>query len=40
LKVLPSPNASGLAALMRVLADPAQPLLAVEDQLLGDVRMR
>jgi hypothetical protein len=37
LTVLPSPNAFGLAALMRVPADPAQPLLVIADQLLGDV---
>jgi hypothetical protein len=34
-----SPDASGLVAQMRVLADLAQALLAVADQLLGEVRM-
>ena len=34
-----SPDASGLVAQMRSLADLAQPLLAVTDQLLGDVWM-
>jgi hypothetical protein len=35
--VLLSPDTSGFAAQMRVLADLAQPLLAITDQLLGDV---
>lgn len=30
-------DASGLVAQVRVLADPAQPLLAITDQLLSDV---
>jgi hypothetical protein len=34
-----SPDASGLLAQMRPLADLAKPLLAVSDQLLGDVWM-
>jgi hypothetical protein len=34
-----SPNASGLLAQMRALTDVAKTLLAVTDQLLGDVWM-
>ena len=37
--MLSSPDASGLVAQMRPLADLAKPLLAVTDQLLGDVRV-
>ena len=31
--------ATGLSAQTRILADPAQALLAIADQLLGDVRV-
>jgi hypothetical protein len=34
-----SPDSSGLTAQMRVLADPAQLLLAITDELLGEVRV-
>jgi hypothetical protein len=37
--MLSSPDASGLAAQMRLLTDLAKPVLPVTDQLLGDVRV-